>query len=579
MIRENALGKKNSCHYVGLRYISRFLMPIVSVCCIQVWAVEIESAPGETKIVNENGTYTASEDLEFGALKVEAQNVTFDFSATPTRKVVFDGSVSPAFVVNKKRANVTFKGGEWSIAEDFESLFQCSIKDCYQTKVFLDNCVWTNLNRVYVGRNASECTLTIDNSSRVYSQQFFLMNGGDGRCRLDILGGSGLFLSSDDTPFYTDNHAESIAGEITVSGDDSILSAPNSDFRVGNKSANHLLVVSNSASLVANKFIIGNNVGATGSQVFVADDATLTAKEIFIRNPGCGMTVSNATLVVDSTANNAIMVGYEGRTGGSFVLSGADAQINYEPSGNVEVFATDSSDAEFRIENGATWEVGANQIAGKTSNSVFRITSGGTFSSNIRLQFGPAGDNYADPAYSLSNRLEVCDGGKLEFDSIRFSGCGNMLVASNGVIKCGAIQLGYNRPYWKSTSMVTSKDCAIVFRGEKGRIESTGVLQIQNGSVLKFDVPENGYDANITPLYVKSLSFEDGTKVEIDCKAFMYKGGKVTLVETNEGITISDGMIDAVNASLPQGCSISLTNNNKKLILTCSKRRFVFSIR
>ena len=127
--------------------------------------------------------------------------------------------------------------------------------------------------------------------------------------------------------------------------------------------------------------------------------------------------------------------------------------------------------------------------------------------------------------------------------------------------------------------MVTSKDCAIVFRGEKGRIESTGVLQIQNGSVLKFDVPENGYDANITPLYVKSLSFEDGTKVEIDCKAFMYKGGKVTLVETNEGITISDGMIDAVNASLPQGCSISLVNNNKNLMLTCSKRRFVFCVR
>jgi hypothetical protein len=316
--------------------------------------------------------------------------------------------------------------------------------------------------------------------------------------------------------------------------------------------------------------------------VLVADSATLTAKDISIRNPGCVMTVSNATLVVDATTNVAIKVGYAGRTGGSFVLSGVDAQIDYNPSGNVDVFAADSGGAEFRIENGATWEVDATQIASKTSNSVFRVGYGGTFRArdNNRLQFGPAGDDNADPACSLSNRLEVCDGGKLEFASIRFSGAGNMLIVSNGLITCGSIEIGYNRPNWNNISKVTSRDCAIVLGGERGQIDATdGVLQVLNGSVLRLEVPEDGYESDNIPLKVKSLSFDEGTKMEIDCEAFMYKGGKVTLVEVtgNDGFEKANNMIAAVNDSLPQGCYLSVIG--KKLMLTCSKRRFVFSIR
>ena len=579
MIRENALGKKNSCHYVGLRYISRFLLPIVSVCCMQAWAEEFElvSASGETKIV-ESGTYTASQDLTFGALEVVASPVTFDFSATPSRKVVL--TEPTAFNVATENANVYFKGGEWD-AGGVGSFYCGSASDCNNNNVFFNGCVWTNLTRLYVVNYSSGCKLTLDNASKVYAVDCFLMRRPSANnAELNILGGSGLYFSSAETPFRTDNDEGNCSGRVTVAGENSILSAPYSEFRFGYKTADHYLLVSNKASLVANKFIIGNNVDATGSQVLVADDATFTAKEISIRNPGCGMTVSNATLVVDNTANNALKVGYQGRTGGSFVLSGADAQIIYAPSGNVEVFAENGGGAEFRIENGASWNIGANQIAGKTSNSVFRIGSGGMFKTDGRLQFGPSGDDNADPAHSLSNRLEVCSGGVLEFDGLRFSGNGNALVVSNGTVSCGQIQFGYNRPHWKSDSKVTSRDCALVLSGENGRIEAEdSTVAIQNGSVLKFEVPEDGYESDIIPLKVKSLSFDEGTKMEIDCEAFMYKGGKVTLVEVtgNDGFEKANNMIAAVNDSLPQGCYLSVIG--KKLMLTCSKRRFVFSIR
>ena len=621
----------------GMSYRARDLFAVMA-CIGLVGAVVaaaentilLESAPGETVTISE-GVYTSEGDLSFGALSVTASPVTFDFAATPSRKVVL--SSDTAFSVAQRKANVTFKGGEWGGSVEKAVEFLCSIKDVPYTQVFLDNCAWMSLSRVIVGRNAAFCTLTLDNKSKIEAQEFRLVNGGNGNCALNILGGSGLFLSSDNTPFRTDtNSSDGGSGTITVAGEGSILSAPKSEFRIYH-APDHSLIVSNKASLVANKLYVGKSTTAqrarvlvadgasvtaaniymhsidgnmtvsnnaevsartldigrddsseaVGANVLIADGSTLTAKEITIRNPGCGMTVSNATLVVDNTANNALKVGYEGRTGGLFVLSGEDAQINYAPSGNVEVFAENGGGAEFRIENGATWNIGANQIAGKTSNSVFRIASGGRFEANGRLQFGPSGDDDADPAHSLSNRLEVCSGGVLEFDGLRFSGNGNALVVSNGTVRCGQIQLGYNRPRWKNDSKVTSRDCALVLRGEKGCVEISGVLQVQNGSVLKFEVPENGYDANITPLKVASLSFDEGTKVEIDCKAFMHKGGKVTLVEASEGIKKNEGsiddMINAVNASLPEGCSLSLADTNTKLMLTCSKRRFVFSIR
>jgi len=635
MIRENALGK-NSCHYVGLRYISRFLLPIVSVCCMQAWAedFELESAPGETEIVTESGTYTASEDLAFGGLTVEASPVTFDFSANPSRKVVFDGSSATAFLVNKKRANVTFKRGEWSVAEGSDSLFQCSNKEAYETKVFMDSCVWTNLNSVYVGRNASRCTLTLDNNSRIYSKGFRLVNGGSGHCALNVLGGSGLFLSSTDTPFRTDtNSSDDGNGTITVAGDGSILSAPNSEFRFGYHAADQFLVVSNNASLVANNLYIGKNATAERARVLVADNAsvtaaniymhsingnmiisnnaevtagtfdigrddisdvvgagvlitdgsTLTAKEITIRNPGCEMTVSNATLTVDSTAVDAIKVGYAGRTGGSFVLSGASAQIVYVPEGSVEVFAPDSGNAEFCIEDGANWNVTGNQIAAKTSNSVFRITSGGKFIVNesTKMHFGPAANNNGDPATSLSNRLEVCDGGSLEIKGLRFSGHGNMLVVSNGCVSStDTIQIGYRRTGWANG--LNSKDCAIVFQGRRGRLDAPdNVLQVQNGSVVRFVIPEDGYENGIVPLKLRGLSFDStsNARLEIDCEAFMAKGGgKVTLAKVGKaGFENATGAFTAFKETLPPGYDLTWENNT--LVFRCPRNRFVFSIR
>ena len=658
MIRQNSSGKKNSCQCVGLRYIGKFLLPIVSVCCMQAWAEEAQglvfqgSNYGATNVLAESGTYMASGDsTTLGALQVTASPVTFDFSANPSHKVVFDGAAPDAvFSIRTSCANVVFNGGEWDAGDTGSFYCGGSIWDDFsygENNVLFYNCVWTNLNRVYVARNVKKCELTMDGNSRVHAKRFFLMySGSNSGSELNVLGGSGLYLTSDSTTaFYTDNAVGPNNGKVTVSGAGSTIDAGGYQFIVGNQSSRHLLVVSNNASVVAKTLVIGNTASATDSQVLVADGATLTAtdisiqnpgcsmtvsnnvvvtagklnigredssdvieasvlitdrsilraKEITIRNPGCGMTVSNATLEVDSTDANAIKVGCKGRTGGSFVLSGASAEIDYTPEGRVEVFASESGSAEFCIENGATWNLGTTfRSAIKTSNSVFRVTSGGSLvvgqDGTGTLEFGPGTGEY-NPALSLSNRFEVCDGGFLQLRQIRLNGNGNEFIVSNATVTFdqtsndnNEIRLGYKAPKWTDTSWV-NRDCALVLRGQNPQIVAPKTsLHIDSGSALRFEIPAEGYANGVIPIKVNKLiygNYESHGEIDVDCSAFMAKGGKLTLmtVEANDGLTTdkATALIETARATLPEGCT--LTVENKKLVLRCPRRRFVFSIR
>jgi hypothetical protein len=651
--------KTNNYRGECLRNVALFLLPIVSVCCLQAWAVDLESAPSATVEISEEGIYTASSDLSFGALSVKASPVTFDFSATPSRKVVL--SSDTAFSVAKKKANVTFKGGEWGGSEEKAVDFLCSVQDAPYTQVFLDNCAWTSLRRVIVGRNAAFCTLTLDNKSRIEAQEFRLVNGGKGNCALNILGGSGLFLSSGDTPFRTDtNSSDGGSGTITVAGEGSIFSAPKSEFRIY-YAPDHSLIVSNKASLVANDLYVGkiitaerarvlvadgasvtaaniymhsiggnmtvsNNaevsagkldVGredssdAVGANVLIADRSTLTAKEITIRNPGCGLVVSNATLVVDNAANNAVKVGYQGRSGGSFVLSGEDAKISYAPSGNLEVFAENSRGAEFRIENGATWDLGVTvRCAIKTSNSVFKVASDGLFTVGKNelkdadsgevtntvyagtFDFGPGGSNN-DCALSASNRIEIFDGGIVRLRRLRLNGHGNALVVSNAtvafetsIVDDNEMRIGYRyrNGNWTENGWFT-RDCALVLKGNAPQvIAPKTVLNVENNSVLRFEIPEAGYADKIIPLKIRKLTNNEnnGTsaRIEIDCAAFAVKGGKLTLIEVSDSDGLSNDKAQAMinEVELPEGCSLKLIDN-KKLVLKCPRRGFVLKVR
>ncbi len=587
------------------------IVAVATLCCVAALAatsVTFPSAGGDLSsdaawggskpasddlvTIASNGTYTAaSSDLAYGSLSVAATNVTFDFSATPSRRVVFDGSVENALTVNKAKSQTFFKGGEWTVADGKTCNFYCGT-GAYATRVhdhdvFLDSCVWTNLNRAYMGQGESRCRMIMDNASRIYAKQCFVGNGSLTGNQLFVFGGSAMHLSDSANPFYSDNSSapSSDTGKIVVSGMGSLISAPSGIFQVGNTHPDIHLYVTNKASLVAGQFMVGRTAAtAVRCRALVADGASLTANtSIQVMGTDASMVISNATLSVTSTATDALTVGQSGCEGQSFVLSGGDAAFAFSPNNWCDVFAAKARNAEFRIEDGAAWDVpNAVRFAVNATNCVFRIDCGGEFSLNDGLntmEFGP-GSSSAAAVLSVSNRIEVCDGGKLRLKELRLDGIGNSLVVSNASVayagsETGHFYIGYRGPKWSVG--VNPTNCAFVLRGKTAKVDAPKAeINLYHGATLRIEVPEDGYANGFVPLDIRSITSDgNGNKIEIECADFAAKtGGRLTLatVSYNTGLTFPNtvAMLEAVTNTLPKDCTLTWTD--KKLVLKSPRK-------
>ena len=592
------------------------MIAVAALCCVEARAatsVTFPSAGGDLSsdaawggskpasddlvTIASNGTYTAaSSDLAYGSLSVVATNVTFDFSATPSRRVVFDGSVENALTVNKAKSQTFFKGGEWAVADGKNCKFCCGT-GAYATRVhdhdvFLDSCVWTNLNRVYIGQGESRCRMIMDNASRIYAGQCFVVNGSLTGNQLFVFGGSAMHLSDSSNPFYSDNGnaPSSDTGKIVVSGMGSLISAPTGIFQIGNSHPDIQLYVTNKASLAAGQFMVGRTATAVRCRAFVADGASLTANtSIQVMGTDASMVVSNATLTVTAAATDALTVGYGGCNGQSFVLSGGDTTLGFSPNNWCDVFAAKAQSAEFRIENGAAWNApNPVRFAVNATNCVFRIDRGGEFSLNdglTTMEFGP-GSSSATAVLSVSNRIEVCDGGKLRLKELRLDGIGNSLVVSNASVvykgsDTGNLRIGYKGPKWSAEVFPTN--CAFVLRGKTAKVDAQKAeINLFHGSTLRIEVPEDGYANGFVPLDIRSITSDgNGNKIEIDCEKFAEKtGGKLTLatVSYNTGLTFANtvAMLEETARNLPEGCT--LTWADKKLVLKSPRKTGILLI-
>ena len=173
---------------------------------------------------------------------------------------------------------------------------------------------------------------------------------------------------------------------------------------------------------------------------------------------------------------------------------------------------------------------------------------------------------------------------------MRLSGTCNSLVVSNATVVCetrdddNVLHIGYS--YYKWAEGIASTNCALVLRGKTPKISAPGTLiYLYSGSVLKFEIPEDGYEKGFVPLEIKHLGGDgkSGTGIEIDCEDFVAKtGGKLTLatVKSSTGLTsdATDAMLKAAAAKLPPECTLSWTD--RKLVLQSPRRcGFFISVR
>ena len=90
---------------------------------------------------------------------------------------------------------------------------------------------------------------------------------------------------------------------------------------------------------------------------------------------------------------------------------------------------------------------------------------------------------------------------------------------------------------------------------------NSGACWFANNSILRFEIPKEGYDEGCVPLEMATgcqLHFEPGCRLEIDCADFVAKtGGKLHLIHAGANITDSvKTQLAACASTLPERCTL-----------------------
>ena len=381
-----------------------------------------------------------------------------------------------------------------------------------------------------------------------------------------------------------DNNAEASGNTITVDGIDSKITLGKDEFRMGNSAGGNTFKVSNGGAVEAPKSELsvgrasssGDNVarfetGATISikgltlngfrNLFSADSSTASLGAVSFGGYDNAVAATNTPVSCSSVSLCSAL----GHAGNRFVLNGESSVLTMSAStdaAGTDIFGEFGGGNLFALDNGASWSpAGHLRLMKNSSNNVFRVAKGAALSNpDYELTFG-----YLDPTNCTGNCIEVM-GGTLEAKKILVQGVGNGIVVSNGTIRTSdlwSICLGYG---YGDTPAYNSTNCYLSVKGSTPFVELPGGnFRVKNGAILRFEIPEEGYPEGHVPVVCGYLSFNEGSKIEVDCARFAEKtGGKVKLLSISNEIYTQDKGLQMIADScigLPQGCSLIVKAN------------------
>lgn len=197
--------------------------------------------------------------------------------------------------------------------------------------------------------------------------------------------------------------------------------------------------------------------------------------------------------------------------------------------------------------------------AGQCVNSLVRADSGGVLvTESVYMPYRAVpGD------LDASNRFEVLAGSICTNRNLfTLQHRGNDVIVSNGTME---VMNGFSG---------SGANNRLVLRGDRPQVNvrySTRTGMVFGGdSVIRFELPPNGYRNEAAPVYVeKEFQLNDAATVELAgveaaLKAAEEAGVRMrtyTLVHALRGLTISDEAIAAVQAKLPEGCRFYKAND------------------
>ncbi len=326
------------------------------------------------------------------------------------------------------------------------------------------------------------------------------------------------------------------------------------------------------------EIVDGACVTNTGAFVFGASgDIARGANELLVSNA----TFSVAKCYVYSSVNYFLC-----GPNSVFRLSGPDAKFVSEMGINAFFKGNGCS---FVVENGATydwkWGQGAYCNTVAASDETVWVRTGATLNCPNGIQ--TVGVSNVGRTGSARNKLVVESDAKLTAvypGGVQILGTDAELTVDDGVIECPVnLVVGLNERSYDT-------NCLMRVCGSHPKVTISWNLQVQNGSCLRFELPQTGYDEDAAtsdnPLLTvgtvtagKGVFFDTTSRLELtgvkELQAYHQERNlrrEYVLIHSNTGgINLPEGQLEALQAQLPEGVSLSIRtvkNNWKDLVLS-----------
>ena len=585
----------------------------------------------EDVAISESGTTTFTAGSAHGALRNEASGeVTLASSGAATESDAISFTNFDAVA----GASTTFSGGWWdfgadSLTEYPTNFFSSSSTLSDRTTTFDNGAVVTNIGCAYLaGASGTDNALNLKGaSSLTLTELVFGRAQKPQRSSCRITEGSSLHclksLSMSEGA-ARDNVTKLTGNELVVSGEGSSLQVDGVTYLGRDLGYNYngglggsTLAVSNNATADFLGGIIMNDAVVHGmrNHVVFSDGArvTMTSFQIDYHWSSTSKTSSNVVEILSgavvtntgpftcgvndndvSHAGNSLLIsnatfvtkaGVYGSSTGLFCgphmtvrLSGADAKLEFT-GGFPSYFFSKTVAGTFILEDKASFDYRLSYLA----------MVGPTISQRIIIRDGST--------MTVPNGFKICANDNTGYDNIvqvlndsRLSGAGVISVSgpSNTLeVVDGAVGMAY---YFYvgctgaagSSGASTGTNCLVNISGTHPSIRSSWSMHIRNGSVVRFNLPAQGYDDGYAVpsnaiMRVSSdgaMTFDESSKVELTGAEEMLeyhrehkKRARYVLLSTPKtanALNLSAEQVQAIQNTLPEGMTVEKVVQDKK---------------
>lgn len=200
------------------------------------------------------------------------------------------------------------------------------------------------------------------------------------------------------------------------------------------------------------------------------------------------------------------------------------------------------------------------------SNIFVRVEDGGRIVSASQKTYQVGNTNQGSDA-DWNTTLWIGDNGRLDAYYLRFYGYGNALIVSNGTVN---VDYEFRTTY--SNTEASGGRTRVTFAGASPRFVVNGqYCAFQRDATIRFEIPSGGYTTvpceQTGATSSNKMSIMDCT-LEVDAEQYAKSGGgTLTLMKSNQSISISEAQLTAFQNGLPEGCRLSLSEDGKELQL------------